>query len=46
MERADFERLSTEDLWALHVMITEILEQRIRQEKLLLEERLRQLRDR
>jgi DNA-binding protein H-NS len=46
MEQSDFERLrslSSGDLWTLHVETSGILEQRIRQQKFRLEERLRQL---
>ena len=43
MERADFERMSTDDLWSLHVEVSQLLQQRIQQEKLRLEERLKQL---
>ena len=44
MKQVNFERLSTDDLWTLHAKVSEVLGQRIQQEKLLLEERLRQLR--
>ena len=44
MKQVDLERFSTDDLWALHAKISGILKQRIQQDKLLLEERLRQLR--
>ena len=44
MKQVNFERLSTDDLWTLHAKVSEVLGQRIRQEKLLLEGRLRQLR--
>ena len=44
MKRADFERMSTDDLWSLHVEVAQVLQQRIEQEKLRLEERLKQLR--
>jgi DNA-binding protein H-NS len=43
MERADFERMGTDDLWSLHVEVSQVLQQRIQQEKLRLEERLKQL---
>ena len=43
MKQVNFERLSLDDLWALHAEIAEILEQRIQQDKLLLEGRLKQL---
>jgi DNA-binding protein H-NS len=44
MKQVNLERLSTDDLWALHAKVSEVLGQRIQQEKLLLEERLKQLR--
>jgi len=44
MKQVNLERLSTDDLWTLHTKVSQVLGQRIRQEKLLLEERLRQLR--
>jgi DNA-binding protein H-NS len=43
MERAEFERMSIEDLWTLHLKISDVLQQKIQQEKLRLEERLKQL---
>jgi DNA-binding protein H-NS len=43
MKQVDLQGLSKDDLWALHVEVSEILEQRIQQEKLQLEGRLRQL---
>ena len=43
MKRPELDRLSTEDLWSLHVDVSELLQQRIQAEKLLLEERLKQL---
>ena len=43
MKRADFERMSTDDLWSLHVKVSQLLRQKIQQEKLRLEEQLRQL---
>ena len=43
MKRADFERMGTDDLWSLHVEVSQLLEQRIKQEKLQLEERLKRL---
>ena len=43
MKQVNFEQLNTDDLWALHAEIAEILEQRIQQDKLLLEGRLKQL---
>src|SRR5215471_16348118 len=44
MKQVNLERLSTDELWTLHAKVSEVLGQRIQQEKLLLEERLRQLR--
>ena len=44
MKQVNLEGLSTDDLWTLHAKVSEVLGQRIQQEKLLLEERLRQLR--
>lgn len=35
--------MSTDDLWSLHVEVTQLLQQRIQTEKLRLEERLKQL---
>ena len=43
MKRAEIERMSTDDLWSLHVEVSQLLEQRIKQEKLQLEERLKRL---
>ena len=43
MKRAELERMSTEDLWSLHIEVTQLLQQRIQQEKLRLEERLKRL---
>jgi len=44
MKQVNLQRLSTDELWTLYAKVSEVLGQRIRQEKLLLEERLRQLR--
>ena len=44
MKQVNLERLSTDDLWTLSAKVSEVLGQRIQQEKLLLEDRLRQLR--
>jgi DNA-binding protein H-NS len=44
MKQVNLEGLSTDDLWVLHAKISEVLGRRIQQEKLLLEDRLRQLR--
>ena len=43
MKRAEFERMGTDDLWSLHVKVTQLLQQKIQHEKLQLEERLKQL---
>ena len=43
MKRAELDRMSTDDLWSLHVEVTQLLQQRIQQEKLRLEERLKRL---
>ena len=43
MKRAELARMSTDDLWSLHVEVSQSLQQRIQQEKLQLEERLKRL---
>jgi DNA-binding protein H-NS len=43
MKRTELERMSTDDLWLLHVEVSQLLQQRIQQEKLRLEERLKRL---
>ena len=43
MKQAELDRMSTDDLWSLHVEVTQLLQQRIQQEKLRLEERLERL---
>ena len=43
MKRAEFERMDTDDLWSLDVKVSQLLQQKIQQEKLQLEERLKQL---
>jgi DNA-binding protein H-NS len=43
MERAELDRMSTDDLWLLHVEVSQLLQQRIKQQKLQLEERLKLL---
>jgi DNA-binding protein H-NS len=43
MKRAELERMDVEELWALHVEISSLLQKKIQQEKLVLEERLRRL---
>ena len=44
MKRAELDRMSTDDLWSLHVEVSQLLQQIIKQKKLRLEERLEQLR--
>ena len=43
MKRIELDKMDTDDLWSLHLEVTELLQQRIMAEKLLLEERLKQL---
>ncbi|UPJ51645.1 H-NS histone family protein [Bradyrhizobium sp. 200] len=43
MKRTELDRLSTDDLWLLHVEVCQLLQQRIQTEKLRLEERLKAL---
>src|SRR6476620_1703792 len=43
VEFMNLDRMSTDDLWSLHVEVSQLLRQRIQQEKLRLEERLKQL---
>ena len=43
MKRAELDRMNTDDLWSLHVEVSQVLQQRIQQEKLRLEERLKLL---
>ena len=43
MKRTELDRMSTDDLWSLHVEVSQLLQQRIQQEKLRLEERLKLL---
>jgi DNA-binding protein H-NS len=43
VKRAELDRMSTDDLWSLHVEVSQLLQQRIQQEKLRLEERLKRL---
>src|SRR6476620_1335223 len=45
MKRAELDRMSTDDLWSLHVEVSRLLQQRIQQKKLRLEERLKLLRN-
>jgi len=42
--RVEFDRMNTDDLWSLHLEIAQLLQQRIQQEKLRLEEHLKLLR--
>jgi len=41
--RVELDRMNTNDLWSLHLEISQLLQQRIHQEKLRLEERLKLL---
>jgi DNA-binding protein H-NS len=43
MKLAELEQMSAEDLWMLHVNMSEVLKQKIQQEKSRLEERLHRL---
>ena len=43
VERAKFEQMGVDDLWRLHLAISEVLQEKIQQEKLRLEERLKLL---
>jgi DNA-binding protein H-NS len=43
MKQAELDRMSTDELWSLHVEVTQLLQQRIQQEKLQLDERLKLL---
>jgi DNA-binding protein H-NS len=43
MKRTELDRMNTDDLWSLHVEVSQLLEQRIQTEKLRLEERLKLL---
>ena len=43
MKQFSIEGMSTDDLWSLHVEVTELLQQRMQTEKERLEERLKQL---
>jgi len=43
MKRAELDQMSIDELWSLHVDISQLLRQRIQQEKLQLEERLKLL---
>jgi DNA-binding protein H-NS len=43
MKRTELDRMNTDDLWSLHVEVSQLLQQRIQTEKLRLEERLKLL---
>ena len=43
MKHMELEGMSADDLWSLHLEVTELLQQRIQTEKLELEKRLRLL---
>ncbi len=43
MKRTELDRMGTDDLWSLHVEVSQLLQQKIQQEKLRLEERLKRL---
>lgn len=43
MERADFDRMSIDDLWSLHIEVSRLLQEKMKTEKIALEERLRTL---
>jgi DNA-binding protein H-NS len=43
MKRDELARMSSDDLWSLYVEVSQRLEQRIKQEKLQLDERLKRL---
>ncbi len=43
MKRAELDGMSTDDLWSLHVQLSQLLQQKIQQEKQRLEERLKRL---
>jgi DNA-binding protein H-NS len=45
MKRIELDRMRTDDLWSLHLEISQLLQQRIQAEKLELEERLKLLRE-
>ena len=44
MKRTEFDRMKTDDLWSLHIEVSQLLQERIQAEKLQLEERLKLLR--
>ena len=41
--KVELDRMNTDDLWSLHLEVSQLLQQRIQQEKLRLEERLKLL---
>jgi DNA-binding protein H-NS len=43
MKRTELDRMSTDDLWSLHVEVSQLLQQRIQTKKQQLVERLKQL---
>jgi DNA-binding protein H-NS len=43
MERIELERMSSDDLWSLHLEVVQLLQERIKAERLALEKRLRVL---
>ncbi len=43
MKRVELDRMSTDDLWSLHVEVSQLLQQKIEREKLQLDERLKRL---
>lgn len=43
MEPIEFDRMSTDELWSLHIELARLLEERIKREKMALDERLRML---
>ena len=43
MNRAKLDRMNTDDLWSLHLEVSQLLQERIKQEKLQLDERLKRL---
>ena len=43
MKRVELDGMSADDLWSLHVELSQLLEQRIKQEKVQLDERLKRL---
>jgi DNA-binding protein H-NS len=43
MERIELERMSSDDLWSLHLEVAQLLQEKIKAERLALEKRLRVL---